>query len=147
MTRQNLKPPSQRQQRVGEAIRHALAGIIERGHFRDPDLQGVSVTVTDVRVSPDLRHARIGVLRFGGGDSAALARALKRASAYLRHELAQALQLRYAPELDFEADQTFDRAAEIDRLLASPAVVRDLAAPAAAPDEAGDGEEEDGRGA
>ena len=142
MTRQNLKPQSQRQQRVGEEIRHALAHIIERGHFRDPDLAGVSVTVTGVRMSPDLRLARVGVLRFGGGDSAALAVALNRASAYLRGQLAQAVRLRYAPELKFEADATFDRAAELDRLFLSPSVVRDFGRAAAD----GDSDEEDGRG-
>jgi ribosome-binding factor A len=141
MTRQNLKPQSQRQRRVGEEIRQALVHIIERGHFRDPDLAGVSVTVTGVRVSPDLRHARVGVLRFGGGDSAVLAKALNRACAYLRGQLAQAVRLRHAPELKFEADATFARAAELDRLFLSPSVVRDLGAPAE-----GDKDEEDGRG-
>jgi ribosome-binding factor A len=141
MTRQNLKPQSQRQRRVGEEIRQALAHIIERGHFRDPDLAGLSVTVTGVRMSPDLRHAHVGVLRFGGGDSATLAKALNRASAYLRGQLARAVRLRHAPELKFEADATFDRAAELDRLFSSPTVVRDLGA--AAED---DQDEETGRG-
>ena len=146
MTRQGSRPPSQRQRRVGEAIRHALAAIVERGHFRDPELAGVSVTVTRVDVSPDLRHARVGVLRFGGGDSAALARALNRASAYLRRELAQLVRLRYAPELAFEADAGFERAAEIDRLLASPAVRRDLSPAGDESDEEGESGSEGGRG-
>lgn len=130
MTRQRLKPEGQRQRRVGEEIRHALARIIERGHFRDPDLAGVSVTVTAVRMSPDLRHATAGVLRFGGGDTAAVVRALNRAAAYVRGQLAHEVRLRFAPELRFEEDTAFERAAELDRLFSSPAVVRDLGAEA-----------------
>lgn len=126
MTRQPLKPASQRQLRVGAEIRHAFARILERGHFRDPDLQGVAVTVTEVRVSPDLRHATVFVLPFGGGDAAPLLKALKRAAGYLRGRLAHEVRLRHLPELVFVADTSFDRAAELDRLLASPAVARDL---------------------
>ena len=127
MTRQRQQPEGQRQQRVGEEIRHALARIIERGHFRDPELAGVSVTITRVRMSPDLRHGTVGILRFGGGDSAALAKALNRAAAYFRGQIAHEVRLRYAPELRFEADQSFDRAAELERLFHDPAVLRDLA--------------------
>jgi ribosome-binding factor A len=128
MTRQRLKPQSQRQRRVGEELRHALVRILERGHFRDPDLQGVRVTVTEVRMSPDLRHASVSVLPFGGGEAASLVKALRRAAPYLRAQLSGAIQLRYLPELAFEADTSFERAAEIDRLLHSPQVARDLAA-------------------
>lgn len=138
MTRQRSKPPSQRQRRVSEEIRHALVRILERGHFRDPELMGVSITVTDVRVSADLRHATARVLRLGGEDSESLAKALGRASAYLRGQLAREVQLRHAPELAFEADPTFERAAKLDRLLESPAVARDLVPR--------DGEEDDGNG-
>lgn len=127
MARHRFKPQSQRQRRVGEEIRHALAHIFERGHFRDPDLKSVSVTVTEVRVSPDLRHATVFVLPFGGGDAPTLVKALKRAVAYLRGLLSREIELRYLPELVFEVDTTFDRAAELDRLLHSPAVARDLA--------------------
>ena len=77
MTRQRFRPQSQRQLRVGEEIRHGFARAMAHGHFRDPDLQDVAVTVTDVRVSPDLRHATIFVLPFGGGDGRALVKALK----------------------------------------------------------------------
>ncbi|MFI4986690.1 MAG: 30S ribosome-binding factor RbfA [Alphaproteobacteria bacterium] len=128
MTRQRGKPEGQRQRRVGEAIRHALVRIVERGHFRDPDLLGVSITVTGVRMSADLRHATARVLRFGGGDTAVLAKALNRAAAYLRGQLAHEVNLRYSPELVFEPDTVFERAAGLDRLFGSPAVVRDLAA-------------------
>jgi ribosome-binding factor A len=126
MTRQRLTPESQRQRRVGEEIRHALAHIIERGHFRDPELQDVSITVTGVRMSPDLRHATVTVMRFGGGDTAALVKVLGRASAYLRGQLAHEVRLRHVPELAFAADTALDRAAELDRLFHSPAVARDL---------------------
>ncbi|HYB08126.1 MAG TPA: 30S ribosome-binding factor RbfA [Alphaproteobacteria bacterium] len=127
MTRQRLKPQSQRQLRVGEEIRHGFARAIAHGHFRDPDLQDVAVTVTDVRVSPDLRHATIFVLPFGGGDGRTLVKALRRAGSYLRSLLAHEIELRYLPDLAFELDTTFDQAAELDRLLHSPSVVRDLA--------------------
>ena len=127
MTRQPEKPASQRQLRVGAEIRHALARILERGHFRDPDLQGIAVTVTEVRMSPDLRHAVAFVLPFGGGDAGALVKALTRAAGYLRSQLAHEVRLRFLPELVFAADASFDRAAELDRLLHSPAVARDLA--------------------
>ncbi|HEY6335236.1 MAG TPA: 30S ribosome-binding factor RbfA [Alphaproteobacteria bacterium] len=127
MTRQRFKPQSQRQRRVGEEIRHGLLRAIEHGHFRDPDLQDIAVTVTEVRMSPDLRHATIFVLPFGGGDGGVLVKALKRAGAYLRSLLAHEVELRYLPELAFELDTTFDHAAELDRLLHSPSVARDLA--------------------
>ncbi|HUC63400.1 MAG TPA: 30S ribosome-binding factor RbfA [Alphaproteobacteria bacterium] len=147
MSRQRFKPQSQRQKRVGEALRAALARILERAPFRDPDLQSVAATVTEVRASPDLRHATVYVVPFGGGDAVALAKALKRAAPFLRGLLRDEIELRYLPELVFEADLAFERAAELDRLLSSPAVVRDLApakiAPAEDEDEALD-EDDDG---
>ncbi len=126
MTRQPARPPSQRQLRVGEELRHALARLLERAPLRDPDLLGVVITVTEVRVSPDLRHALCFVLPFGGGDAAKLATALGRAAPYLRGLLARELRLRYMPTLVFEADASFDRAAALDRLLHRPDVARDL---------------------
>ena len=126
MTRRPEKPAIQRQLRLGAEIRHALARILERGHFRDPGLQGAAVTVTEVRVSPDLRHATAFVLPFGGGDADAILKALKRASGYVRGQLAREVRLRYLPELAFAVDTSFDRAAALERLLASPAVARDL---------------------
>jgi len=126
MTRRPEKPASQRQLRVGAEIRHALARILERGRFRDPALHGIAVTVTEVRLSPDLRHAVAFVLPFGGGDASALAKALAHAAGHLRGQLAHEVRLRYLPELVFAADTTFDRAAELDRLLHSPSVARDL---------------------
>ncbi|MEW5728306.1 MAG: 30S ribosome-binding factor RbfA [Pseudomonadota bacterium] len=120
------KPPSQRQLRVGEELRHAVAAVIERGDFRDPDLQGRAITVTEVRVSPDLRAATVFVVPLGGGEVGSILAGLKRAKAYLRHEIARAVELRTVPDLWFEADTSFDEASRIDRLLRSPEVRRDL---------------------
>jgi ribosome-binding factor A len=130
--------PSQRQLRVGEALRHALIDIIGRGGFRDPALAGAQVTVTEVRVSPDLKNATAYVVPFAKGDPVALAKALGHAAPYLRRQLADAVELRYLPQLRFEPDLSFDKAAEIDRLLRRPDVARDLAA---------DGDSEDEHGA
>lgn len=121
-----IKPPSQRQLRVGEELRHVIAAVIERGDFRDPDLQGRAITVTEVRVSPDLRNATVFVTPLGGGETASVLAGLKRAKAFLRHEVAREVELRVVPELWFEADTTFDEASRIDRLLRSPEVRRDL---------------------
>lgn len=132
MSRGAPRPPSQRQLRVGEELRHAIANIIERGGFRDPDLQG-GITVTEVRVSPDLRNANVFVVPLGGGDPAPVLAGLKRAKAFLRHEISQAVQLRMVPDLWFEHDTSFDEAGRIDALLRSPDIRRDV-----------DAEEEDG---
>lgn len=122
------KPPSQRQLRVGEELRHIIAAVIERGDFRDPDLLGRAITVTEVRVSPDLRNATVFVVPLGGGDASTILKGLKRAKAYLRHELARSVDLRCVPDLSFEPDLTFDEASRIDSLLRSPQVRRDLGA-------------------
>jgi len=127
MTRSRGNAPTQRQLRVGEEIRHALAHILGRGELRDPALAAAQVTVTEVRVSPDLKSATVFVTPFGGGDASALVKALKRAAPYLRRELAHQAVLRAAPSLRFEADRTFDRATRIDQLLQDQAVARDLA--------------------
>ena len=129
MTRKRSEAPSQRQLRVGEALRHALAGILARGDLHDPALAHARVTVTEVRVSPDLRAATAFVVPFGGGDAEALARALNHAGGYFRTQLAGAVELRVAPTIRFEADRSFDRSQRIEALLRSPAVARDLASP------------------
>jgi ribosome-binding factor A len=120
------KPPSQRQLRVGEEIRHVLAGVFLRAEFRDPELAGAQVTVTEVRVSPDLRNATAFVARLGRTDIDALLPALRRAAPFLRSQVAAEMRLRVAPQLSFQADTTLDEAMHIDRLLRSPAVARDL---------------------
>lgn len=127
--------PKQRQLRVGEELRHALAAIIGRGGFRDPALDGVQVTVTEVRVSPDLKNATVFVVPFAKGDPAALAKALDHAASYLRRQVAEATRLRYVPRLRFEPDLSFDRAAAIERLLRQPDVARDLAADGTSPED------------
>lgn len=139
MRKQAGRAPSQRQLRVGEEVRHALVRILARGDLRDPELAGVQVTVSRVDVSPDLRKASAYVTPFGGGQADALAAALNRAAGYFRGQLAHDLKLRYAPEIRFEIDRSFDHASRIDRLLHDPRVVRDLTA--------GDGKENDSRDA
>ena len=126
--RDSAAGPSQRQLRAGEAIRRALVEALAEGHFRDPDLAGVTVTVTEVRCSPDLRHAFAFVLPLGGAESVKLLKALKRASAYLRTEVAKPVELRLAPEVHFELDRSFDEAAKIDARLRAPDISRDLEA-------------------
>ncbi len=127
MTRRMERDPSQRQLRVGEELRHALAWILERGEVRDPDLRGVSVTVTEVRVSPDLRSATVFVLPLGGGETAAVVTGLTRAQPFLRRQVANAVRLKFVPDIRFRADSSFDEARRIDSLLRDPAVARDLA--------------------
>ncbi len=118
--------PSQRQLRVAEEIRHVLAAVFARAEFRDPDLAGAQITVTEVRIGPDLRHATAFVARLGRTDIDALLPALKRAAPFLRAQVAQALPLRVAPEISFQPDQALEQATAIDRLLHSPEVARDL---------------------
>jgi ribosome-binding factor A len=121
-----LKPPSQRQLRVAEEIRHVLAALFERRDFRDPELAQAQITVTEVRIGPDLRHAVAFVARLGRSDVDALLPALKRAAPFLRGQVAHALRLKFAPELTFQPDHALDYAQNIDRLLHRPDVARDL---------------------
>ena len=109
--------PSQRQLRVGEEVRHALAMVMERGELRDPGLHGVSVTITEVRATPDLKHAYVYIMPLGGGDIEGVLKALNRAKPYLRRQIAKGAQLRHAPDLHFKADETFDNAEHISALL------------------------------
>lgn len=128
------KEPSQRQLRVGEELRHALSRQFERGGLRDPDLAGAAITVTEVRVSPDLKHATAFIMPLGGAKLADVLAGLTRSAGYLRRELAQEVELRHAPDLTFAADTSFDHASRIDRLLHRPEVERDLH-PEAEPDD------------
>jgi len=121
--------PTQRQLRVAEEIRHVLAGLFERRDFRDPDLAEAHITVTEVRMSPDLKHATAFVARLGRSDVDLLLPALKRASPYLRGQVAQVLRLRFAPDLSFQPDNALEYAVKIDRLLHAPEVARDLEDP------------------
>jgi ribosome-binding factor A len=109
---------SQRQLRVGEGVRHVLAELLLRGEAHDPLLGEAHLTVSEVRVSPDLRHAVVFVTELGGELRAELQQALVRAAPRLRGEVARRMRLRYAPELTFQADPSFREAARIEALLA-----------------------------
>ena len=126
MARTGARLPSQRQLRVGETLRHTLAEIIERETFRDPDLLGITLTVTQVDSSPDLKHATVYVMRLGGGDMTTVLSGLGRVKSFLRRELGKRIRLRHVPELHFASDTTFDEAQHIDTLLHRPEVARDL---------------------
>jgi ribosome-binding factor A len=118
--------PSQRQLRVGELVRHALSEILQRGEVHDPDLEGMVVTVPEVRMSPDLKLATAFVVPLGGKGGDTLLAALERNRKYLRGEVARRVELRYAPDLRFRLDESFDEGERIDHLLAQPEVKRDL---------------------
>jgi ribosome-binding factor A len=120
------RPPSQRQLRVAEEIRHVLAGIFARGEIRDPALADVVVTVNEVRIGPDLKRATVFVTRLGRSDMAEKVPALRRAAPVLRAQLAKQLRLRVAPDLSFVADTSIDYAMHVDELLRAPDVARDL---------------------
>ena len=126
---QSAGEPSQRQLRVGELVRHALADVLARGEVSDPDLAGVIVTIAEVRVSADLRHATALVAPLGHKDPEKVATALNRNARFLRGAIAPALrQMRNMPDLKFQLDTRFDDDSRIDTLLRSPDVARDLAA-------------------
>lgn len=121
------KPPSQRQLRVGEELRHAIAEVLQRGKLRDPVLAEVHYTVSEVRATPDLRRATVFVVALGGGDDAVAFEALRRAAPFVRSEVAKRVKLRFTPELEFRRDESFDEADRIERALRRPDVARDLA--------------------
>ncbi|HVJ55112.1 MAG TPA: 30S ribosome-binding factor RbfA [Aliidongia sp.] len=125
--REGNAPPSQRRLRVGEEIRHVLAEVIGRGELRDPALHDKPITVTEVRISPDLKNATAYIVPLGGEQSVEIMVGLKRSAGYLRTVIAHRLRLRYAPHLGFELDRTFDQAQHINELLHRPDVARDLA--------------------
>lgn len=124
------KAPTQRQLRVSEEIRHVLSSLFMRGEFRDPDLADAKVTVTEVRISPDLKNATAFVARLGRTDIDALLPALKRVAPYLRSQIAHEMRLRIAPQVSFQPDTTLDYAMHVDALLRKPDVARDLVAKA-----------------
>ncbi|HTR17183.1 MAG TPA: 30S ribosome-binding factor RbfA [Acetobacteraceae bacterium] len=120
------RAPSQRQMRVAEEVRHVLAEVFARTEFRDPELAGEHITVTEVRVGPDLKHATVFVARLGRPDVEALLPALRRAAPFLRGQIAHVLRLRQVPDLSFQPDTALEYAMHIDELLHSPDVARDL---------------------
>jgi len=121
--------PSQRQLRVGEMLRHALADVLRRGDLRDPDLAGVSVTITQVKPSPDMRHATVYCEPLGGKNAKTILAALNRHKGYLRGEMGHLIALKFTPELRFLEDESFAEAQKIETLLKSPSVRRDLSSP------------------
>jgi ribosome-binding factor A len=124
--RQSSVGASQRQLRVGELVRHALADMLTRGEVHDPVLEGHMITVPEVRMSADLRLATIYVMPLGGRDVDAVIEALDRNKKYLRGEIARAVNLKFAPDIRFRVDERFDEAERIEKLLRTPVVQRDL---------------------
>jgi ribosome-binding factor A len=126
--------PSQRQLRAGELVRHALAQILREEEVADPALVGASITVTEVRMSPDLKHGVCFVEPLGGEKASDVVAGLNRAAKFLRGRLARHVELKFTPDLKFLHDPSFDEAARMGKLFANPVVQRDLAK----------GEDEDG---
>jgi ribosome-binding factor A len=120
------RAPSQRQLKVGELIRHALADIFFRGEIVDEVLSRHSITVPEVRMTPDLKLATVYVLPLGGGDAEDAVEHLNKHKRFLRGEVAKRISMRFMPELRFKVDTSFEASARIDELLASPKVARDL---------------------
>jgi ribosome-binding factor A len=117
---------SQRQLRVGELVRHAIAEMLARGDVHDPVIEGHLITVPEVRMSPDLRLATIYVMPMGGRDANEVVAAFDKHKKYLRAEIAHRINLKFAPDIRFRVDERFDEAERIERLLRSPEVKRDL---------------------
>ena len=120
------KAPSQRQLRVGELIRHALADMLTRGEVHDPVLETTLVTIPEVRMTADLRLATIYVMPLGGKNVEAVIEAFNRNRKFLRGEIARHVNLKFAPDLRFLPDERFGEAERIEKLLRTPAVRRDL---------------------
>jgi ribosome-binding factor A len=117
--------PSQRQLRVGELVRHKIADMLSRGDIHDDVLARYVVSIPEVRMSPDLKLATVFVMPLGGKDAKPVIEALDRHKRYIRGEVAHAVNLKFAPDLRFRFDETFDEGSRIDALLASPKVRRD----------------------
>ena len=117
---------SQRQLRVGEQVRHAIAEILAQGSVHDADLEGHIITVPEVRMSPDLKLAPVYVMPLGGRDTEIVLAALERNKKFLRGEVARRVNLKFAPDLRFRVDERFDEAERIEKLLRTPAVQKDL---------------------
>ena len=122
------KGPTQRQLRVGEMLRHALCEVLMRGDIRDADLAGVSVTITEIKPSGDMRYASVFCEPLGGKNADKIVKALNRHKAYLRGEMGRLIALKFTPELRFVEDKSFAEADKIETILQSPEVRRDLKA-------------------
>src|SRR5262249_26061082 len=121
--------PSQRQLRVGEMLRHALAEILRRNEIRDPALDGVSITITQVKPSPDMRYATVYCEPLGGKNGKEIVAALNRNKGFLRGEMGKAISIKFPPDLRFVEDESFAEAEKIETILKSERVSRDLAQP------------------
>src|SRR5262249_870285 len=126
--RDNHQGPSQRQLRVGEMLRHALAEVLRENEIRDPELEGVSVTITQVKPSPDMRYATVFCEPLGGQNAKAIIAALNRHKGFLRGEMGHRISTKFTPDLRFVEDESFAEAQKIETILKSPEVQRDLAA-------------------
>jgi ribosome-binding factor A len=127
MSKASSAGPSQRQLRVGEQVRHALSDVLQRGEVRDDVLERTVISVTEVRMSPDLKIATAFVSPLGVEDEAPVVEALNRHARFIRGRAASSLrQMKYMPEFRFRLDESFDNMARIDALLRSPEVARDL---------------------
>lgn len=118
--------PSQRQLRVGEIVRHALADVLTRGQMADPDLDGVVITVPEVRMSPDLKNATVLVMPLGGRDTKKVMAALERSRKWFRGQIARRVDLKFAPDIRFLLDTRYDDDDQITSVLHRPEVARDL---------------------
>jgi len=146
MERSRGKSPSLRQLRVGEELRHAMVRVLGDAHFDDPALAEVNLTVTEVKVSPDLKNAVVFVTPLGGAALEDTVASLNRAAGMLRGQLGREITLRHTPRLSFAADRSFDQANRMQDLLEQPRVRRDLAGPPDPQDQtvAPSGEQDDG---
>lgn len=127
MTRPSSSGPSQRQLRVGEQVRHAISQVLQRGEVRDPLLENTVVSISEVRMSPDLKIATCFVSPMGAADGEAVIKALNHHAKFIRGRTGSTLrQMKYMPEFRFRIDTSFDNYAKIDALLSSPEVARDL---------------------
>jgi len=124
-----MKQPSQRQLRVSELIRHAVSEVLVRGELRDPTLDGIVITIPEIRMSPDLKLAEILVMPLGGGKKEIVLSTLTANRKRLRGLVAKRINLKYMPDFRFHLDDSFDKAGNIDALLNSPRVKRDLENP------------------
>jgi ribosome-binding factor A len=120
------KGPSQRMLRVGEMLRHKMADLLNRGDIHDPELGQHLITVPEVRLSPDLKMATVFVITLNGEGVTEAIAALERNKKYIRGELARAVNLKFAPDIRFRRDETFEEAARIDKLLSSDKIRRDV---------------------
>jgi ribosome-binding factor A len=124
----NSRGPSQRQLRVGEMLRHALSEVLRENEIRDSDLEGVSVTITQVKPSPDMRYATVFCEPLGGGNAKVVVAALNRHKGFLRGEMGHRITTKFTPDLRFVEDESFAEAEKIETILKSPEVQRDLTA-------------------